>query len=105
MDDKKIYELHSSICKALASPIRIEIIEILNKGEMGFGEILNCLGISKSSLSQHLSVMVQNGLLFQRKDGVNSYFSLSSLKVSEACKIMREVLIENINNKRNLFST
>lgn len=104
MDDKKIYELHSRICKALANPIRIEIIEILNKGEMNFGDILKILDISKSNLSQHLTVMVSNGLVLPRKEGINSFFRLSSGKVSSACKIMREVLIENLNSKINLFT-
>ena len=39
MNDKNIYELHSRICKALANPTRIEIIEILNIGELSFGEL------------------------------------------------------------------
>jgi ArsR family transcriptional regulator len=101
MNDKYIYELHSNICKALANPIRIEIIQILNKGEMNFGDILKILDVSKSSLSQHLTQMVSNGLVIQRKEGVNSYFKLSSEKVAQACQIMREVLVENLNSKIN----
>jgi ArsR family transcriptional regulator len=96
--------LHSSVCKALANPIRIEIIEILNKGEMSFGEILKILAISKSNLSQHLSVMVSNGLVTSRKEGTNSYFKLTSDKVAIACQTMREVLIANLNRKLNLLS-
>ncbi|MBM2814585.1 MAG: winged helix-turn-helix transcriptional regulator [Ignavibacteria bacterium] len=104
MNDKNIYELHSKICKALANPIRIEIIEILNKGELNFGDLLKFLDISKSNLSQHLSVMVSNGLVIQRKEGINSYYKLSSVKVATACQIMREVMIENLNGKINLLN-
>lgn len=104
MDKKDIYEQHANICKALANPIRIEIIEILNAGELNFGEILKILFISKSNLSQHLSVMVSNGLVVQRKEGTNSFFKLSSDKVAKACEIMRDVLIENLNKKLNLFN-
>ena len=104
MNDKKIYEMQSNICKALANPIRIEVISILVNGELNFGEILKILYISKSNLSQHLSVMVSNGLVAQRKEGTNSYFRLSSDKVAIACRTMREVLIENINRKLDLFS-
>jgi ArsR family transcriptional regulator len=103
MDDIIIYELHSKICKALANPIRIEIIEILNNGELNFGDILKILDISKSNLSQHLSVMVSNGLVLQRKEGTNSYFKLSSEKVALACQIMRDVLLENLKIKVDLF--
>jgi ArsR family transcriptional regulator len=100
----ELYKLLSDICKALANPSRIEIVEILNKGELNFGEILKILNISKSNLSQHLSVLVSNGLIIQRKEGNNSYFRLSSVKVATACLIMREVLIENLNNKLVLLN-
>lgn len=103
MNEQNIHELQANICKALANPIRIEILEILNQGEISFGEILRILNISKSNLSQHLSVLVSNGLVSQRKEGTNSFFSLSSDKVALACQIMREVLIENLNRKINLF--
>lgn len=98
-----IYELHANICKALANPFRIEIIEKLNDSELSFGDLLKVLDISKSNLSQHLSIMVSNGLVIQRKEGVNSYFKLSSAKVAAACQIMREVLVENLNDKVNLL--
>lgn len=104
MNENNIYELLSNISKALANPFRIEIIEILSKGEMNFGDIMKILNISKSNLSQHLSVMVQNGLVQQRKEGTNSYFRLSSEKVATACKIMREVLIENLQSKMNMIN-
>jgi DNA-binding transcriptional ArsR family regulator len=103
MTDKSIYELQSGVCKALANPVRIEIIAVLNNGELNFGEIQKNLDVSKSNLSQHLSVMVSNGLLAQRKEGTSSYFRLSSDKVALACGIMRELLIENLNSKINLF--
>ncbi|MDT3741028.1 MAG: metalloregulator ArsR/SmtB family transcription factor [Candidatus Kapabacteria bacterium] len=98
-----IYELHANICKALANPFRIEIIEKLNDSELSFGDLMKVLDISKSNLSQHLSIMVSNGLVIQRKEGVNSYFQLSSVKVAAACQIMREVLVENLNDKVNLL--
>lgn len=96
--DKQIYQLHAQVCKALAHGIRIEIIDLLQDKEMGFGEIFEKTGIAKSSLSQHLSVMVENGIINQRKEGLNSYYRVSTDKVSKACQLMREVLIEKLEN-------
>ena len=104
MNNKKLYEFQANICKALANPLRIEIINLLNGGEMSFGDIQRQLDISKSNLSQHLSVMITNGLLEQRKEGTNSYFKLASGKVAFACQIMREMLQENLNEKIKTFS-
>jgi DNA-binding transcriptional ArsR family regulator len=103
MKDKTIYALHSNICKALAHPIRIEIIDVLNDKEMTFGEIQEITGVMKSNLSQHLSLMVSNGILSQRKEGLNMYFKLSTEKIATACRMMREVLIENLKKNHELI--
>lgn len=101
--DKHIYQLHAQVCKALAHGIRIEIIDLLQDKEMGFGEIFEKTGIAKSSLSQHLSVMVENGIINQRKEGLNSYYRVSTDKVSKACQLMREVLIEKLEKSTEIL--
>ena len=103
MKDKKIYILHSNICKALANPKRIEIIDILNDKELTFGEIQEITGVLKSNLSQHLSLMVSSGILSQRKEGLNMYFKLTTEKIAVACRMMREVLIENLKKNHELI--
>ena len=103
MKDKTLYVLHANICKALANPIRIEIIDLLNSKEMTFGDILAETGVLKSNLSQHLSLMVSSGILVQRKEGTNTYFKLSTERIATACQIMREVLIENIKKQSALI--
>lgn len=103
MTDKKIYELHANVCKALGHPTRIEIIDTLQNKEMNFGELLEIIGGAKSNLSQHLSSMTSKGILIQRKEGLNNYYKLSSKKVSTACQIMREVLIDNLKKQHEFL--
>lgn len=91
-------------CKALANPIRIEIIDVLNDKELTFGELQNETGVLKSNLSQHLSLMVSNGILVQRKEGLNVYFKLSTDRIATACRIMREVLIDNLRKQSELIN-
>ena len=103
MTDKIIYELHANVCKALGHPTRIEIIDTLQNKEMSFGELLKKIGGAKSNLSQHLSSMTSKGILFQRKEGLRVYYKLSSKKVSTACQIMREVLMENLKKQNEIL--
>lgn len=96
MSDKKIFELHADVCKALGHPLRIEVIDILQNSELCFTDILDVTGGLKSNLSQHLSVMTKKGILKMRREGQCNYYSLSSKKVAQACRLMREVLIDNM---------
>lgn len=104
MKDKTLYTLHANICKALANPIRIELIDVLNDKEMSFGELQEETGVLKSNLSQHLSLMVSNGILIQRKEGLNVYFKLSTPKIGIACRLMREVLVDNLKKQSDLIN-
>lgn len=102
MDDRYIYRLHAEVCKALGNPARIQTVELLQDGELCFSDILAQVGGLKSTLSQNLSVMVSAGILKVRKDSRCNYYSLSSPKVARACKLMREVLIENLEKQQEL---
>lgn len=102
---KKVHELHAGVFKALAHPLRLEVIEILQKEELCFTDILEQTGGLKSNLSQHLTIMVSNGLLKSRRDSRCHYYSLSSAKVARACTLMREVLTDNVLRRSKILTT
>lgn len=104
-DNKKIFELHADVCKALGHPLRIEVIDLLQNNELCFTDILEVTGGLKSNLSQHLSLMTKKGILKVRREGQCNYFSITSPKVVEACRLMREVLIENMKKHQKLLKT
>ncbi len=103
MDSKHIYKLHAEVCKALANPVRVQVVEILSGGELCFSDILEQTGGLKSALSQNLSQMVSAGVLNVRKDSRCNYYSLSSDKVYRACQLMREVLVDNLERQNSLL--
>ena len=104
MSEKMIFQLHAEVCKALAHGLRIEIIDILKDKELRFSELCESTGVAKSSLSQHLSVMVEKGILVQRKEGLNSYYKVATPKVAKACSLMREVLIERLEKQKEILN-
>ncbi len=101
--EKTIYEMHADVCKTLGHPLRIEIIDLLQYGEMCFSDILEKTGGLKSNLSQHLSVMTASGITKTRKESRCSYYSLTSKKVAKACQLMREVLIDSLKGKQSIL--
>lgn len=97
--DKTLFELQSEICKTLASSKRIEIISALKNGEKSVGELVAILGVPKANVSQHLAVMRHKGILKSRREGTNIYYSVSNAKVVQACTLMKEVLMEQMQEK------
>jgi len=100
--DKTLYELQSEVCKTLASPKRIEILNALKDGEKTVSELVEILGVPKANVSQHLAVMRHKGILKSRREGINMYYGVSNMKVIEACILMKEVLVEQMKEKGKL---
>jgi len=94
MTDLNLYKLHAGICNILSNPKRLEIIDTLRTREMSVTELADALDISQSNLSQHLAMMRQRGILTTRRKGLNVFYSLSNPKITQACDLMRQVLLE-----------
>jgi len=101
--EKRLYELQAEVCKTLANPKRLEIISALKDGEKSVTDLVGILGVPKANVSQHLAVMRNSGVLINRRDGVNIFYSLASPKVTEACMLMKEVLTERLKSKSGLL--
>jgi ArsR family transcriptional regulator len=97
---KQIYELHADVCKTLANPKRIEIINLLRSGEKSVAWLLEETSLLKANLSQHLSVMRQRGIVKNRKEGLTVYYRIANKKIVKACDLMREVLFEQAEERK-----
>jgi ArsR family transcriptional regulator, arsenate/arsenite/antimonite-responsive transcriptional repressor len=67
-----------AIARALADPTRVRIVAALRKGELCVCELVDALDISQSSLSSHLQICRQTGVVTTRKESRWIYYSLST---------------------------
>ena len=100
----KIFELHADVCKIFSNAKRLEIINMLNGREMSAGELLERTGLSKANLSQHMTVLKSKGVIITRREGVSVYYCISNPKIIQACNLMKEVLLEQLEEKGNMVS-
>ncbi len=98
----RISELHAEICKTLGSPARIEILNTLQDGEKTVGELTEAIGLRQANVSQHLAMLRQRRVVVTRKQGTSIYYRVSNPKIIQACRLMREVLIEQLKETREL---
>jgi ArsR family transcriptional regulator, arsenate/arsenite/antimonite-responsive transcriptional repressor len=74
----------NSLFKALNDPIRRKILELLKKrGDMSAGDIADQFTISKPSISHHLDILKQAGLIEVMRDGQFLYYSLNTTIIDE----------------------
>ncbi len=100
--NKKIYEMHAEICKVFTNPKRLEIISLLRDGEKTVNELTELAGVPQANVSQHLTVLRQNNVVTTRRNGANIYYKIANPKILQACDLMREVLLEQLQENEKL---
>jgi len=76
----------NSLFKALNDPTRREILELLKEKDLTAGEIADRFNISKPSISHHLDLLRQAGLVVSVKEGQFMYYSLNTTVMDEMLK-------------------
>ena len=72
--------------KALNDPTRRNILELLKKKDLTAGEIADSFAISKPTLSHHLDILRQAGLVLSAREGQYIHYSLNTTVVDEMLK-------------------
>ena len=88
---QEAYDKNANIYKILANPKRLEVLNILKKGEMGVDGLLKITKLSKANLSQHLALLRHNGLVKTRRDGLNIFYRIVDPRIVEPCKILHQL--------------
>jgi len=98
----ELYQLHASVCKGLADPKRLLILNGLRDGERSVTDLVDELNIPQANVSQHLAVLRDRGLVSGRREGQWVYYSLTSKKIIEAVDLLREVMSEQLGTATSL---
>ena len=99
----EIVKMQAEIMKTFAHPVRMKIIKAICKSEKSAAEILKITKLSKANLSQHMRQIINSGLVFYRKEGVQIFYRLANRKISKACELMQEIAMENLKYKAKVL--
>jgi DNA-binding transcriptional ArsR family regulator/rhodanese-related sulfurtransferase len=87
----RLYGQLARLGKALSSPHRLEMLELLAQGERTVDSLATEIGLSLANASQHLQALRQAALVESRKDGLFVYYRLADPDVFELSKVIRSV--------------
>ncbi len=99
MKRKDFYHIHSDVCKTLSNPKRQEILDNLRQKEMTVTELVKKTGISQANVSQHLAILRTKGIVSDRRDGINVFYSISNPKIIKAFDLISEVLQDALSSQ------
>lgn len=92
-------ELRVKIIKAMAHPVRLMVIDFLQGEERAFSEIFNLFQLDKSTVSKHLLVLKESGVISSRKTGRETIYKLEVPCVADFFKCATVVIENNVKNQ------
>ena len=77
--------------KALADPTRQEIMSLICCRELSVGDIVEAVGVRQPTVSHHLAILREAGLVSVRSEGKHTYYTLNQGRVAMCCGNLIEV--------------
>ena len=93
MQLENTFEDNAKIFKAFCDENRLMILRMLQTGEKCACKILAELQIGQSTLSHHMKILVDSGIVSARKEGKWTYYSLSDKGIQNAKIILNDITI------------
>ena len=93
--EKNLLEAKAKVLKALAHPTRLWMAEQLSAGEMCVCEFVDQIDADFSTISKHLSVLKQAGIVEDDKRGKQVYYKMRVPCVMNFMGCVEEVIAEN----------
>lgn len=84
-------EKHAVVFKAFCDEKRLAVLELLQSGEKCACELLAEMDISQSTLSHHMKILCESGIVTGRRDGKWMYYSISKTG-AEVAKLLIDEL-------------
>lgn len=91
---KHNYEVNAKIIKALSDPNRLKIIDILSCGEKCACDILEEFDFTQPTLSHHMKVLIECGIVECRKEGVWNHYSLNLCNCNKLMLFLMNLVTE-----------
>lgn len=101
--EQEISLLHTHICEGLGDPKRVLLLYLLADQPRNVTELTEALGVSQPTVSHHLKVLRNRGLVKAEREGTSVYYSLTDQRIIEALDIMREILADILTHRASLM--
>lgn len=88
------YDDNAKIIKALSDANRLKIIDILSCGEKCACDILEYFGFTQPTLSHHMKVLAECGIVSTRKEGQWNYYSLNIVNCNKLMLFLMNLITD-----------
>lgn len=101
---EEVLQLHAHICSGLADPNRILLIYNLADNAKNVNELAGALELNQPTVSRHLKVLRDRGIVRANREGQSVYYSLSDHRIIQALDLLRLVMADSLQNQASMVN-
>jgi DNA-binding transcriptional ArsR family regulator len=102
---QEINQLHADFCSALADPTRLLLLYYLAEEARNVTELTQELCLPQPTISRHLKVLRDKGLVTASRQGTMVQYSLTDHRIIDALDILRSILRTRIEYRASLMAS
>jgi len=89
--------------RTLGEPMRLKILHALRDGEQSVGGLVEAVGAGQANVSKHLQLLLREGFVERRKDGVTVYYRIADPRVFELCDMVCGGVRDEVREKSRVL--
>ena len=101
---QEIMQLEADFCAALSDPTRIFILYALNENPLNVTELTNELGVPQPTISRHLKVLRERGLVYTERQGTVITYQLVDQRVIQAMDLLRSAMRDRMAQRASILN-
>ncbi len=93
-------EIRAKIIKAMSHPVRLMMVEFLKKRERSFSDVFDLFQLDKSTVSKHLLVLKEAGIVSSKKAGADMIYKLDVPCITDFFNCVTAVIDNNVKKQQ-----
>ena len=89
--------------KVLAEPLRLRLLQAMERGELSVGRLAEQLGTTQPNVSKHLKILQDAGLVTRRQEGNTAWYSIADPSVYQLCDLVCNSLRDRLEAQAGMF--
>lgn len=102
--DDEIALLHRYVCEGIGDPKRLRLLYLLAEHARNVTELTEMLDVPQPTVSHHLRILRERGLVTSERDGTSIYYSLADRRILDAIEIMRGFVADLLSDRAHVVN-
>ncbi len=99
----RLDEMQAALCKTTSNPVRLGILSLIGRRELSVGVIAQRLEQPIPTISKHLHMMKEQGVVSSRRAGNVIFYRVTDPRILDAVSLIRQVLMARLKSERAML--